>query len=112
MTAQAAGSPLDFATYGIAGLVIVALLLGWMWPKPSIDRLVKDHERELADLRRDHDRVVGQRDALFRMTEDKVIPALTQSNAITSALQPVLEDVVRALEEVRLAAEPQRGRDA
>lgn len=101
MTAQAAGSPLDFVQYGVLGLVIVSLLLGWLWAKPAVDQ-----------LRADYQRVVQQRDDLFRMMEAKVVPALLESTTITSALKPVLEDVVRVLDEVRQAAEPQRGRDA
>lgn len=92
---------MDFVQYGVLGLVIVSLLLGWLWAKPAVDQLRKDYER-----------VLQQRDDLFRVMEDKVVPALFESNAITTALKPVMEEVVQALEEVRLAAEPQRGRDA
>lgn len=101
MTAQASGSPLDFVQYGVLGLVLVALLLGWLWAKPAVDQ-----------LRKDYDRVVKQRDDLFRTMDDKVVPALLESNQITSALKPVMEDVVRVLEEVRQAVEAPRGRNA
>lgn len=95
------GSPLDFATYGVAGLVIAGILLGWLWPKPATDRLIRDYER-----------VTAQRDALYQVMEDKVIPALLESSAVTTAMRPVMEQVVRALEEVRSAEVPRGGRDA
>lgn len=100
MIGQAAGgSPLDFVQYGVLGLVIVSLLLGWLWAKPAVDA-----------LRGDYERVMQQRDDLFAMMDNKVIPALLESNQISTALKPVLEEVVLALEEVRQSA--RGGRDA
>lgn len=77
-----ASSPLDFVQYGILGLVLAALLMGWLWAKPAVDRLIADH-----------DRVVTQRDALLATYEQKVIPALIESTQLTLSLKPVLEEV-------------------
>lgn len=54
----------DFVQVGIAGLVIVALIMGWIWAKPSVDQLLRSIERlntenndlreELAKLKQEH----------------------------------------------------------
>lgn len=87
---EVAGSPLDFVQYGVLGLIIVALLLGWLWAKPSVDQLRADKERAEA-----------QRDALMETMQEKVLPALAKSSQVNEAMRPVLGEVVKALEELR-----------
>lgn len=92
--AQAPASGTDvvayFVQYGIPGLVIAALLLGLLWAKPAVDRLIKDKERA------EH-----QRDALLEIYEEKLLPALTDSISVTRDLKPLLTDVVATLAAVR-----------
>jgi hypothetical protein len=38
---------IEFVNFGVLGLVVVALIVGWIWPKPSVDRLLKDKDRLL-----------------------------------------------------------------
>lgn len=92
------GSPLEFVQYGVLGLVIAALLLGWLWAKPAVDRILIDKEK-----------AEGQRDALLQVYEEKIMPALVESTQVTAALRPVMEEVVRALEEIRTTIPPRRG---
>lgn len=42
---SAPSSPTVWLQYGALGLVIVALLLGWLWPRPPVDRLLRDNDR-------------------------------------------------------------------
>lgn len=70
--AQASGSssgqsPLDFLQYGVLGLVIVAILFGWLWAKPSVDQ-----------LKADKDKTEVQRDALMDAYETQIIPVLAE----------------------------------
>ena len=58
-------SPLDFLQYGVLGLVIVAILFGWLWAKPSVDQ-----------LKADKDKTEVQRDALIDAYETQIIPVL------------------------------------
>lgn len=98
--AQASGgTPLDFVQYGVLGLIIVALLLGWLWAKPSVDQLRADKERAEA-----------QRDALMLTMQEKVLPALAQSSQVNEAMRPVLVEVVKALEEHRAVPLPRSPR--
>lgn len=43
--APSAPSPFEFVQYGVPGLVVVALIMGWIWAKPAVDRLLKDKDR-------------------------------------------------------------------
>lgn len=84
----------DFVTmlfqYGVPGLVIAALLVGLLWAKPSVDRLIKDKEKAEA-----------QRDQLLTVYEEKMLPALTDSIVVTRDLKPVIQDVTTVLAQVR-----------
>lgn len=91
------GTPLDFIQYGVLGLVIVSLLLGWLWAKPAVDQLRKDKERAEA-----------QRDALMATTQEN-IRALAQTSQVNEAMRPVLGEVVSLLKEIR--STPQRRPD-
>jgi molybdopterin biosynthesis enzyme len=76
--------------YGLPGLVIAALLVGLLWAKPSVDRLIKDKEKAEA-----------QRDELLRIYEEKMLPALTDSIVVTRDLKPVIQEVTTVLAQVR-----------
>lgn len=76
--------------YGIAGFVIAALLLGLLWAKPAVDRLIRDKEKAEA-----------QRDDLLRVYEEKMLPALTDSIVITRDLKPVIQEVTTVLAQVK-----------
>lgn len=84
------GSPLDFIQYGILGLVIAALLLGWLWAKPAVDRLIADKEK-----------AEEQRNDLLKVYEEKIMPALIQSTSVTTSLIPVMEEVIRCVDDIR-----------
>ncbi len=60
-------SPLDFLQYGVLGLIIVAILFGWLWAKPSVDQLKADKAK--TEL---------QRDGLIEAYENKIIPVLAE----------------------------------
>ncbi len=76
--------------YGIPGLVIAALLVGLLWAKPAVDRLLHDKEKAEA-----------QRDELLRVYEEKIVPALADSIIITRDLKPVLQEVTTVMTQVK-----------
>jgi hypothetical protein len=53
LVGQEAGPDVDVVAqwlqYGASGAVVVALLLGWLWAKPAVDRLLKDKDRLLEE---------------------------------------------------------------
>lgn len=76
--------------YGIPGVVIAAMLIGWLWAKPAVDRLIRDKEK-----------AESQRDDLLRIYEEKMLPALTDSIIVTRDLKPVIQDVTTVLAQVK-----------
>lgn len=79
--------PLDFVQYGVLGLVILALLAGWLWTKPAVDQ-----------LRADMQRITAQRDALIEVYEKQVIPVLTDVQREFVPTTSRMTEEVRALQ--------------
>lgn len=89
--AASGSDPLSlFLQYGLPGLVIAALIMGWLWAKPAVDN-IKDRA----------ERAEAQRDELVKIYEDKILPALTENVQINREMKPVLLDVVKTLEHVK-----------
>lgn len=76
--------------YGIPGLVIAALLVGLLWAKPAVDRLLRDKEK-----------AENQRDELLRVYEEKMLPALADSILVTRDLKPVIQEASLVLAQVK-----------
>lgn len=68
--AEGSGQLVDFAQYGVLGLIVLAFIMGWIIPKPSHDALRADLDRREAQLQ-----------ALISTYEKEVIPVLTEVNA-------------------------------
>lgn len=50
--AEEAPDIFQFAQFGVLGLFVIAFIMGWIWPKPSVDRILKDNERMSLELER------------------------------------------------------------
>jgi hypothetical protein len=59
---------IQFAQYGILGLILLAILTGYLWPKPPVERLQKDF-----------DRLQAQYDELVATYQREVIPMLARA---------------------------------
>lgn len=96
MLAQAGGGGgsgtdpiLTFLQYGVLGLVVVALLFGWLWAKPAVQQLLEDKKR-----------AEEQRDEAYRQWETRVLPLLSQfadaaekqADAVRAVLQRVEDE--------------------
>lgn len=57
--------------YGVLGLVVLGFMLGFIWAKPAVQRLEKDLDKALADLRE-----------LEKINREIIIPAITRSSEI------------------------------
>lgn len=90
-TSDPAGSILDFAKYGILGLVLLAIVGGWLWAKPSVDQLKAD--KGLAEARADK----------MQETVELAVPALAEAAKAFKDVAPLVEsarDQGRRVEEV------------
>lgn len=80
-----------FLQYGIPGLVIASLIMGLLWAKPAVDSIINRAER-----------AESQRDELVKIYEERILPALAESVAVNREMKPILLDVVRTLESIRV----------
>jgi hypothetical protein len=63
---ETGSDPVEWVQYGAIGLVVVLILLGWLWPRPAVERLIKDNdrlraERDVARQSRDDEMLVELR---------------------------------------------------
>jgi hypothetical protein len=75
--------------YGVLGLVIIALLLGWLWPKPSVEQLRRD--KQAAEDRAT--RAEQQRDELARELRT-ALPILNETTTACKRMLPLLQEVI------------------
>jgi hypothetical protein len=82
---SAASSIVGYITgFGALGIAALALASGWLVPKGTADRLIK--EKQQAE---------EQRDEALKIATHELVPLLTSFTATTSALIPLLQEVVR-----------------
>lgn len=75
--------------YGVLGLVIVALLLGWLWPRPPVEQLRRD--KEAAEARAA--RAEQQRDELARELQ-AALPLLSDTTRACQRMLPLLQELI------------------
>lgn len=104
-------TPVDAATtsilgyvsgFGILGYLVLALVFRWLVPGRTAER---DRAQARADLEAELGRVLAekkhveeQRDDALKFARDDLVPLLTSFTATTSALIPLLQEVVRSQE--------------
>jgi len=88
--------------YGVLGLLVLAIFFGWVWPRPSVERVVDEKEASIVRLLAERDRLIvekqraeEQRDAAIAIAQDKIVPLLTTFVSSTSTLIPLLQEIVR-----------------
>jgi len=92
--------PLTWINLGLAGVVIVLLLTGWLWAKPAVTALLAERDRLLEE----RNECRAQRDAMAELFQDKALPVLGEFLAVTKVLLPALQEVAKHQER------PQSGR--
>lgn len=78
---------LQYFQYGAMGLIVIGFLVGYIWPKPAVDRLIKDKEK-----------AEEQVTLLVKTYEEKVIPMLQE---VDDKLLPAMGEVAQAVRDVR-----------
>lgn len=43
-------APTEWVNFGTAGVVVVSFLLGWIWPRPAVERLLREIEHLRGEL--------------------------------------------------------------
>lgn len=106
-----------WVNFGVLGLVVLGLLTGYFWPKPSVDKILEERNRLVAE----RDKAQTQRDAMAEVLQDKLLPVvgdfITTTRALMPALQqfqqlqhliPVLEEMTRRCESDNEAKTPKK----
>lgn len=89
-------SPLDFTTYGISGAVIAALVFGWLWPKPAVEKILASEARAQA-----------RAEALEATLKDEIVPVLRDVAKATGSGGPLeriaekVDRIERRIDELR-----------
>lgn len=76
-----------WVNFGVLGLVVVGLLTGWFWTRPSVDKLLEERDRAL----KEKEKADAQRDAMAMVLQDKLLPVVGDFITTTRALLPVLQ---------------------
>lgn len=72
----------QWAQYGVLGLVVLAFLSGWIWAKPAVDAMRKDLDETKGELR-----------LLQAFNRDVVVPAIVKSNEAITATNELIRDL-------------------
>lgn len=87
--AQSGFDPTTYLNFGVLGLVVVSLITGWLWTRPSVDRLNEEKQRAIAEK----DKAEAQRDAMAQVLQEKLLPVVGDFISTTKALMPVLQEI-------------------
>ena len=78
-----------WVNFGVLGLLVLAMITGWVWPKPSVDKLNKELERAIEERKA----AEAARDAMATVFQDKLLPVVSEFISTTRAFLPVLQQL-------------------
>jgi hypothetical protein len=107
LLAQQQFDPSAYLNFGVLGLLVVSLLTGWLWTRPSVDRLTEEKQRAIAEK----DRAEAQRDAMAQVLQDRLLPVVSDFITTTKALMPLLQEIQQLQQMVPLLHEIARTGD-
>jgi hypothetical protein len=82
--------PTNWINFGVTGVVIVALIFGWLWPRPGVDQL----KEQITAERTEKEKAQVQRDEAYQVAQEKILPLLNEFVQTTQVLMPLLQDLV------------------
>jgi len=83
------GDITSFVNFGVLGLVVLCLVTGWLWTKPSVDRLEKERDRAIAE----REKAEAQRDAMAQVLQERLLPVVGDFITTTRSLLPILQQL-------------------
>jgi hypothetical protein len=78
-----------WANFGVLGLVVLSLITGWLWTKPSVDRLEAEKDRVTAEK----EKAEAQRDAMASVLQERLLPVVGDFINTTRNLLPILQQL-------------------
>lgn len=94
IAADSGGDPVNyFFQYGVIGVVLILLLLGWLVPKYVHDRAIAENKRK--------DEIIERKDEFIAELQssisDRAIPALVEATSIMRSLPEAENNLLRQL---------------
>lgn len=78
-----------WVNFGVLGLVVLGLITGQLWTRPSVDKLQEEKQRAVDEKQK----AEAQRDQMAQVLQDKLLPVVGDFIATTRALLPVLQQL-------------------
>lgn len=111
MTPLASGTGLgditSFVNFGVLGLVVLCLVTGWLWTKPSVDRLEQERDRAIAE----REKAEAQRDAMAQVLQDRLLPVVGDFITTTRSLLPILQQLQQLQQMIPILQQLAQGGD-
>lgn len=93
---QATGDIVSYILgYGVLGIVAVAFAFRYIVPRGAVEAARADLIAENKRLREEKAHAEEQRDEALRIAQTQLVPLLTSFTATSSALLPLLQELVR-----------------
>lgn len=83
------GDITSYVNFGVLGLVVLSLITGWLWPRPSVERLERERDRAVAE----RDKAEAQRDAMAQVLQERLVPVVGDFITTTRSLLPILQQL-------------------
>ncbi len=85
-------------TYGILGVILMLILTGYLWPKPAVDELKKQHEADRVLVLTQHNEERRKWDEEMKPVLVTLLSEAKEANSGTKTNSNELAEVVRLLE--------------
>jgi hypothetical protein len=101
------GDITSFVNFGVLGLVVLCLVTGWLWTKPSVDRLEQERDRAIAE----REKAEAQRDAMAQVLQDRLLPVVGDFITTTRSLLPILQQLQQLQQMIPILQQLAQGGD-
>lgn len=91
--------PASFLTsYGILGVILMLILTGYLWPKPAVDELKKQHEADRILVLAQHNEERRKWDEEMKPVLVTLLAEVKEAHAVLKTNSNELSEAVRLLE--------------
>lgn len=89
--------PLTWINFGVLGLMVMALLTGWIWAKPAVERIIEENKRLVLE----RDQALAQVNKMAEAYQEKFLPIVGEFVATIKTATPALQDIQKFADETK-----------